>query len=117
MGPAAPRADELPASVVGAAVRGQRDWMVELLLRLLAEPSVPGNEGPVQRLVEEAMLDLGLDAESVELDDDALRRHPLAAPFDSDLAGKRNVIGEWRPDGPCDGRSLTLSSHVDVPSP
>lgn len=97
------------------AAAAQRDWMAELLLRLLAEPTVLGQEERGQAIVARTMRELGLEVSSVPLDADVLRAHPLAAPFDWDPAGKRNVVGDW--PSPGDGRSLALSSHIDVPEP
>lgn len=99
-----------------SAVADQREWMADLLLRLLAAPTVLGAEESGQRIVAQELEALGMTVTSVPLDAERLRAHPLAAPFDWDVAGKRNVVGEWaNPDG--DGRSLTLSGHIDVPEP
>jgi acetylornithine deacetylase len=102
-----------------AAVDSQRDWMRDLLLELMAAPTVLGSEEGGQRIVAAALAELGLDPQSVPLDATALRDHPLASPFDWDVSGKRVVAGHWRPSAAAGagGRSLVLSGHVDVPDP
>ena len=47
------------------------------------------------------------------MDAEALRAHPLAAPFSWDVAGKRNVVADW-PAAGSGGRSLVLNGHIDV---
>lgn len=99
------------------AVADQSAWMTDLLSRLVQAPTTLGNEEPGQRIVETALREMGLDPVDVAMDAEALRAHPLAAPFDWDVQGKRNVVATWSPTGPTDGRSLILNGHIDVVSP
>ena len=64
-----------------------------------------------------AFADMGLEPFDVPLDAAALERHPAGAPFGWDVAGKANVLADWQPAGPADGRSLILNGHIDVVSP
>lgn len=91
--------------------------MTDLLSRLVQAPTILGDEEPGQQLVEEALREMGLDPVDVPMDAEALHAHPLAAPFDWDVEGKRNVVATWEPSVPADGRSLILNGHIDVVSP
>jgi acetylornithine deacetylase len=97
------------------AVAAEAAWGEELLVRLVAQPSVLGNEEGAQAVVAEALRELGLEPVDVPMDAAALRAHPAAAPFDWDVSGKRNLTAVWGCAG--GGRSLLLNGHVDVVSP
>lgn len=99
------------------AVAEQSDWMTDLLARLVRAPTVRGDEEAGQRIMEEVLRELGLDPVSVPMDAVALRAHPLAAPFDWEIGGKRNVVATWGPREGSPGRSLILNGHIDVVSP
>ena len=99
------------------AVAAVEEEMLELLVRLVEAPTTLGNEESGQAIVEEAFRELGgLAPFDIALDADALRSHPRAAPFDWDVAGKRNVVADWAPGGE-GGRSLILNGHIDVVGP
>jgi acetylornithine deacetylase len=99
------------------AVAGEADWMEDLLVALVEAPTVLGEEEQGQRLMEDAFRDCGLEPRSVALDADVLRTARGASPFSWDVDGKRNVVAEWVPPTPGDGRSLILNGHVDVVPP
>jgi acetylornithine deacetylase len=98
------------------SIDNQRAWMEDLLLRLMAARSIPGREHEAQTIVESVLRDLGLDLSTVPMEAETLRASALASPFDHDITGKYNVVGHWTPPG-VNGRSLTLSGHVDVLHP
>jgi acetylornithine deacetylase len=98
-----------------AAVAAEEDAMEDLLVRLVEAPTTLGNEEPGQAIMEQALQDAGLDPFGIAMDEDALRAHPLAAPFSWPVAGKRNVAATWAGTG--GGRSLVLNGHVDVVPP
>ncbi len=99
------------------AVAAESEWMADLLARLVQAPTVIGNEEVGQVVVRDALRELGLEPVDVPMDEDAIRAHPLASPFDWEVDGKKNVVGTWSP-GPVDGgRSLILNGHIDVVSP
>jgi acetylornithine deacetylase len=100
-----------------AAIEAEAEWMTEFLARLVDKPTTLGNEEPGQAVVREALRELDLEPVDVPMDQEALRAHPLAAPFDWDVRSKRNVVATWEPGEPDDGRSLILNGHVDVVSP
>jgi acetylornithine deacetylase len=101
---------------LAAAVAAEADAMQELLVRLVEAPTTLGNEEAGQVVVAEALRDAGLDPLDVPMDEEALRAHPLAAPFSWQVAGKRNVVATWRAGGGA-GRSLVLNGHIDVVPP
>jgi acetylornithine deacetylase len=100
-----------------AAIAAERPAMEELLVRLVEAPTVLGQEAPGQAVMRQAFEDLGLAPRDLPLDPEALRAHPGASPFSWDVAGKANVVAEWRPGEPADGHSLILNGHIDVVSP
>lgn len=100
-----------------SAIAEQADWMADLLAELVRAPTTLGNEEPGQVVVEAALAEIGLEPVDVPMDGERLRAHPLAAPFDWDVAGKRNVVSTWGPRDGEPGRSLILNGHIDVVSP
>jgi acetylornithine deacetylase len=100
-----------------AAVAAEEAAMLALLTELVAAPTLLGDEAPGQAIMRGAFADLGLEPFDVPVDPAALEGHPGASPFSWDLAGKSNVLANWEPAGPGDGRSLILNGHVDVVSP
>jgi len=99
------------------AIDEQEGWMAELLGELVRAPTTLGNEEPGQAVLEGALREMGLEPVDVPMDAERLRAHPLAAPFDWDVDGKRNVVATWSPVGETIGRSLILNGHIDVVSP
>jgi acetylornithine deacetylase len=100
--------------VILEAVAGQEAWIKDLLVRLVGVPTTVGNEEVGQQEVEASLREVGLEPVDVPMDAAALRAHPQAAPFDWEVAGKRNVVATW---GGGDGRSLILNGHIDVVTP
>ena len=98
------------------AVAQQAEWMEDLLARLVAAPTVLGQEEEGQVIVADALREIGLSPLDVWMDHEALRRSPVAAPFSWDVSDKRNVAAIWQGAGG-GGRSLTLNGHVDVVPP
>src|SRR5215207_7839449 len=91
--------------------------MAELLEELVAAPTLLGDEAAGQAIMRRAFVGLGLEPFDVPLDRAALDGQPGAAPFRWDVAGKSNVLANWEPAAPADGRSLVLNGHIDVVSP
>jgi acetylornithine deacetylase len=102
---------------IAEAIASQAEWMTEFLARLVDKPTLLGDEGSGQAVVREAIREIGLEPVDVPMDEEALRAHPLASPFDWDVSGKCNVVATWEPGERSDGRSLILNGHVDVVSP
>jgi acetylornithine deacetylase len=98
-----------------AAVDAQREWMEELLSRLVRAPTTLGDEDAGQTIMAGAFADCGLEPVDVRLDADALRGAQGASPFSWDVTGKRSVVATWSAaDGGERGRSLVLNGHIDV---
>lgn len=100
-----------------SAVAAEQAAMVDLLAELVPARTLLGEEAGGQEIMRRAFAGAGLEPFDVPLDRDALAGHPGAAPFSWDVAGKANVLADWLPAGPADGRSLILNGHVDVVSP
>ena len=98
-----------------AAVAAEAEAMEALLVRLVEAPTTLGNEEPGQVIMAEAFRAAGLEPVDMPLDEEALRTHPLAAPFSWDVTRKRNVVATWTGAG--EGRSLVLNGHVDIVPP
>jgi acetylornithine deacetylase len=113
---AAPHVAAEDARIIDA-VAEEAGWMADVLAELVRAPTTLGNEESGQQVVEAAFRELGLDPVDVWMDEQALRAHPHAAPFDWEVEGKRNVVATWGPNGSSDGRSLILNGHIDVVSP
>lgn len=100
---------------IAAAVAAEREWMEELLARLVAAETTLGEEEAGQALIAAAFADCGLEPVSVPLDAARLRANPFSSPFSWSVAGKRDVVATWAGAG--GGRSLILCGHVDVVPP
>jgi acetylornithine deacetylase len=100
-----------------AAVAAEEAAMLALLTELVEAPTLLGEEAPGQAVMRRAFAELGLEPFDVPLEPAALDGHPGASPFSWDVAGKANVLANWEPAAPADGRSLVLNGHVDVVSP
>lgn len=109
-----PTVDPALQSELSAAVSAETDAGVDLLRRLVEQPTVLGNEEPGQAVMAEAYRELGLQPVDVPMDAAELRAHPHAAPFSWDVTGKRNVVAGLGGDG--GGRSLIFNGHIDVVS-
>src|ERR1700722_16711688 len=102
-----------------AAVAARQADTEELLIELVAAPTLLGDELPGQRVMRDAFEALGLPTRMQSLDGAALSEHPLASPFSWDVSGKANVVADWDPTPGSErrGRSLILNGHIDVVAP
>jgi acetylornithine deacetylase len=96
--------------------------MIDLLSRLVAAPSLSGQEQPATRVLEQALADLGLPSESIVLDSRALEGLALfSCPCDPDN-GRYNLLARHEPrqagtnaaSGGARGRSVLFNGHIDV---
>jgi acetylornithine deacetylase len=99
-----------------AAVAARQTDTEDLLIELVAAPTLLGDEMPGQRVMHDAFEALGLPTQMQPLDAAALSEHPLASPFSWDVSGKANVVADWEPAPGSErgGRSLILNGHIDV---
>lgn len=102
-----------PAQLV-AAVRAQRDEAIDLLCRLVREPSLLGHEASAQALMRDEFARMGLAVHEFAIDESKIRDHPGYSPSIVPYEGRHNVVGVHTPKGPVQGRSLILNGHIDV---
>ena len=100
------------AEAVGRVVEARRDETVRLLQDLVRVPSVMGDEGAVQEVVEEAFRGCGLAVDRFEATAEGILPYKEHVGEQAVLAGRPNVVGVRRGRG--GGRSLLMNSHVDT---
>ena len=96
------------------SLENHRDYVSDLLSRLIQIDTTHGKEGDIQPLLQAELESLGLETQVQEIPE-SLRSDPdYTAPEDPALfAGRPNVFGvRHGRGGP--GKSLILNSHVDV---
>lgn len=97
-------------------VDAKRDEIIDLLSTLINQQSVVGNEKPVQEVIASRLESSGLAVDKWEPDADDLRGHPgffeTASYLDVGYDDRPNLAATKEGSG--DGKSLTLSGHVDV---
>ncbi len=94
--------------------------LIAFLQQMVRTPSLPDEEGPVQRLVADKLAELGLSVETVPTRFVELKGHPAFSDDGFSPDGRINVVGRWLAEsqGAGDGSgSLLLQGHVDVVSP
>ena len=96
-----------------AAARDVEADTVDLLERLVREPSLLGTEHGALSVMEDAFRDAGLSTARVPVDPAALEHRPGWSPPLIDYAGRENVVAVHHPVR-ATGRSLLLQGHVDV---
>lgn len=90
--------------------------MREVVERLVAYPSTPGTEAPVQRYLEDFFEEHGLQTYTWVADADVLADHPSfpSDPASIDVADRPSVAGVIELGDPAAGPSLLLNGHCDV---
>ncbi len=100
-------------------IAANREELTEFLVELVEAKSLPGQEQPAQAVMREKFESLGLDVDAWKPDVESLREHPAFfetnAYTEYGFEGRENLAAT--DPGAGDGRSLTLSGHVDVVSP
>ncbi|WP_349728205.1 peptidase [Peribacillus frigoritolerans] len=93
-------------------LKGHRMNGVQLLQKLVQEPSKRGQEGSAQAIVVEKCRQLGLEIDLWEIGDEHLRKHPHFYCDRRDFKGNPNLVAIKRGTG--NGKSLILNGHIDV---
>ena len=106
------RLDAGLAGEIGGAVEARRGDAVRLLQELVRVPSVTGEEGAVQELVERAFRERGLAVDRWEATPEEISPYKDHVGEQKAYSGRPNVAG-MRP-GKGGGRSLLLNAHVDT---
>ena len=99
---------------IAGTARELREEAVALLVDLVQEPSLLGQEASAQAVISKAFGGLGLAVHEFAIDEDKLRQHPGYSPSIISYEGRPNVVGTHRPAGPATGKSLILNGHIDV---
>lgn len=93
-------------------INASRDKAVEFLQKMVAIPSVTGDEAAIQKFIAETMSGIGLDVDMWETDWEELKKHPGYRPVARGYEGRPNIVGILKGTG--GGRSLLLNGHTDV---
>lgn len=105
--------------VVSRRIEAEKEEIIQFLRELVQTPSITGNEGMAQKLVEAKFKKIGLDVDVFEPDMEALIGHPAYFKTTSyeriGYKDRPNVVGSLKGIG--GGRSLILNGHIDVVSP
>ncbi|CAO3380921.1 Uncharacterized deacetylase [Azospirillum argentinense] len=99
-------------AILGAVAKLREDG-VRLLSDLVRSPSLLGQEGPAQDLMERIFRDMGLEVDRFAIDEEALKAQPGWSPSLISYEGRENVVGVHTPRRAA-GKSLILNGHIDV---
>jgi acetylornithine deacetylase len=106
------RLDADLAKAIGRAVEDRRDEAVLLLQELVRIPSVTGEEGAVQGVVEHAFRERGLSVDVWEATPEEVVPYREHVGEQSGYENRPNVVGVRGGRG--EGRSLLLNAHLDT---
>jgi acetylornithine deacetylase len=101
------------AGEIGRAVEDRRGDVVRLLQELVRVPSVTGNEGAVQEVVERAFEERGLAVDKWEATPEEVAPYLDHVGEQAAYEGRPNVVGVRGGQGG-GGRSMLLNAHVDT---
>ncbi|MCV3240739.1 ArgE/DapE family deacylase [Mesorhizobium sp. ZC-5] len=93
-------------------IDASQDEAIDLLRKMVAIPSVTGDEAAIQEFVSSYMKKVGLEVDMWDTDWDELKKHPGYRPVDRGYQGRPNIVGTLKGTG--GGRSLLLNGHTDV---
>jgi acetylornithine deacetylase len=100
-------------SQMSAVIDRISEGLIKRATDILRYPSKQGAEAGAQRYVERTARQLGADVIDLwEPDYAELSRHPAFVSDRNDFRGSPNLAAVWKGNG--GGRSLILSSHIDV---
>ncbi len=85
---------------------------IELLQKMVQQPSTQGNEKQVQSLVADFLHELNLVVDVWDLDGERLQKHPYFNATRTAFTNSPNVVGVLKGKG--GGKSIILNGHVDV---
>jgi acetylornithine deacetylase len=100
-------------------IENNSEEMLSFLSELVAAESLPGEERPAQDVMISKFESFGLEPDVWDADADELREHPgffETTPYQEYGYEDRPNVAATK-EGVGDGRSLTLSGHVDVVTP
>ena len=88
------------------------DAAVEMLQKMIQQPSIQGNEAGVQQIVADKLKRLNLEVDQWTSSMEELQAHPYFVQSRDSYSGSPNVVGTWRGTG--GGKSMILNGHIDV---
>ncbi|WP_082233016.1 peptidase [Halobacillus massiliensis] len=97
---------------VTSFIKENRGEYIELLQKMVRQPSKAGDESGIQDIMEKRLREKGFEVDRWELDYEALSNDKYFCASRSDFHGSENVVGVLKGAG--GGRSLILNGHVDV---
>lgn len=101
-------------SALDAAVEAGADRALDLLVRLVAEPSLLGDEAGAQEVLAAELAELGFAIEWLPVPED-IAEDPAAGVPSLPYAGRQVLVGRLPGRGPGGaGRSLLVNGHLDV---
>ena len=89
-----------------------REQSIGFLQKMIAIPSVTGDEAKIQKSLADHMARLGLKVDMWETNWDELKKHPAYRPVERGYEGRPNIVATLKGTG--GGRSLLLNGHTDV---
>lgn len=95
-----------------AEIDASKEGAIAFLQKMVAIPSVTGDEAAIQKFVSGHMKSIGLSVDMWETNWEELKKHPGYRPVDRGYAGRPNIVGTLKGTG--GGRSLILNGHTDV---
>jgi acetylornithine deacetylase len=95
-----------------AEIDASKEDAIAFLQRMVAIPSVTGDEAAIQKFVSDHMKSIGLSVDVWETNWEELKKHPGYRPVDRGYEGRPNLVGTLKGTG--GGRSLLLNGHTDV---
>jgi acetylornithine deacetylase len=105
---------------MNASVRGKllnkidenREQSIGFLQKMIAIPSVTGDEAKIQEFLADYLAGLGLKIDMWETSWEELKKHPAYRPVARGYEGRPNIVATLKGSG--GGRSLLLNGHTDV---
>jgi acetylornithine deacetylase len=105
---------------MNASVRGKllnkiddnRQQSIGFLQKMIAIPSVTGDEAKIQKFLADYLAGLGLKIDMWETNWEELKKHPAYRPVARGYEGRPNIVATLKGSG--GGRSLLLNGHTDV---
>ena len=105
---------------MNASVRGKllnkidenREQSIGFLQKMIAIPSVTGDEAKIQKFLADYLAGLGLKIDVWETSWEELKKHPAYRPVARGYEGRPNIVATLKGSG--GGRSLLLNGHTDV---
>ncbi len=100
------------AQAIDEQVESQRNEMIGLLQRLVAVPSVTGDEGAVQDAIEPEMARRGLEVDRWEMEPVDIEPYRWHVGDETRFENRPNLAAVLKAAG--SGRSILLNAHVDT---